>query len=151
MSRTTWPLKLKSLILSGIDCLSLFILATFFFVDAPLPSNQRQRVAGQLLPAGMPGSFPFFSLLPGLLTKKSPLDGERGEEQSSVAAAPRLVALARPRSWDFGPGKTSRPHYGSSGYGRTDGRKDMQQRRHSHIIISKHTTLFCLDWYTKLS
>jgi hypothetical protein len=84
VSRTTWPLKLKSLILSGIDCLSLFILATFFFVDAPLPSNQRQRVAGQLLPAGMPGSFPFFSLLPGLLTKKSPLDGEGGKNNRQL-------------------------------------------------------------------
>ncbi len=146
MSRTTWPLKLKSLILSGIDCLSLFY---FFFVDAPLLSNQRQRVAGQLLPAGMPGSFPFFLFCLAFWRKSRPWTG--GEEQSSVAAAPRLVALARPRSWDFGPGKTSRPHYGSSGYGRTDGRKDMQQRRHPHIIISKHTTLFCLDWYTKLS
>lgn len=85
---------------------------------------------------------PFFSLLPGLLTKKSPLDGERGEEQSSVAAAPRLVALARPRSWDFGPGKTSRPHYGSSGYGRTDGRMDMQQRRHTHHL----KTLLSFVW-----
>lgn len=103
-------------------------------------------MAGQLLPAGMPGSFPFFSLLPGLLTKKSPLDGERGEEQSSVAAAPRLVALARPRSWDFGPGKTSRPHYGSSGYGRTDGRICSSAATHT-----SQNTLLSFVWIDTLN
>lgn len=74
VSRTTWPLKLKSLILSGIDCLSLFY---FFFVDAPLLSNQRQRVAGQLLPAGMPGSFPFFLFCLAFWRKSRPWT-ERG-------------------------------------------------------------------------